>query len=355
MNNRQNVLEALRRGNPATVPFDFVLCPSQIETFKQKTGHEDYMEYFAFPFRYIEPNPTKKRYDYSVYYKNLPEDATPLSWNPDWGIYGKASGTAHFQGMLHPMQTFTHIEEFETYPFPDYEADYRWNGVDARVKALIHQDLIAVANMAMTIFEISWYMRGLDEFIIDMMVNPHLSEYLLERVTKLREVMARRFAQAGVDILMLGDDIASQRDMMLDPKLWRDTLKHRLARVIKAAKKVNPDILIFYHSDGNVQKVIPDLIEVGIDILNPVQPECMDPVLLEKEYGDSISFWGTVGTQTVLPFYTPGQVKQTCRALIENVGKGGGLLLAPTHVIEPEVPYENIMAFLEAIEEYGKY
>ena len=355
MNNRQNVLKALRRKNPSKVPFDFTLCPAQIEIFKQKTGHSDYMEFFDFPFRYIEPNKTNKNYDYKSFYKELPKEAKPLNWNPEWGIYGVNSGTAHFQDMLHPMQSFSSIEEFESYPFPDFDEEYRWVGLKERVDELKNKDLIAVANMQMTIFEISWYLRGLDKFFIDMMMFENLSEYLLEKVTKIREEMAKNYALSGADILMLGDDIASQRDMMLDPALWRKVLKPKLKRVVDAAKKANPDILIFYHSDGNLIKVIPDIIEVGIDVLNPVQPECMDPVFLKKEFGDDLSFWGAVGTQTVLPFYTKEQVKDTCKSLIQQVGDGGGLLLAPTHVIEPEVPFENIMAFLEAIEEYGTY
>ncbi|MBT7121751.1 MAG: hypothetical protein HN948_01945 [Clostridia bacterium] len=167
--------------------------------------------------------------------------------------------------------------------------------------------------------------------------------------------MAANYAKSGVDILMLGDDIASQRGMMMDPQMWRDVLKPKLRRVIKAAKDVNPYVLIFYHSDGNLLEAIPDLIEIGVDVLNPVQPECMDPVALKKEFGNALSFWGCVGTQSVLPFYAADQVEQTCKKLIEEVGKGGGLLLAPTHVVEPEVPFENMMAFLNAVEKYGKY
>jgi len=313
------------------------------------------MEYFNFPFRYIEPNKTNKNYNYKSFYTELPKDAKPLHWNPEWGIYGVDSGYAHFQDMLHPMKSFSSVEEFESYPFPDFEEEYRWKGLKERVEDLKSNDLISVAFMQMTIFEICWYLRGLDNFFIDMMTNEELSEYLLEKVTTIREVMAKEYAKSGADILMLGDDVASQRDMMMDPSMWREVLKPKLKRVVDAAKKENPKILVFYHSDGNLIKIIPDLIEVGIDILNPVQPECMDPVFLKKEFGNDLSFWGAVGTQTVLPFYTKEQVKETCKTLIEHVGKGGGLLLAPTHVIEPEVPFENIIAFLEAIDEYGTY
>ena len=109
------------------------------------------------------------------------------------------------------------------------------------------------------------------------------------------------------------------------------------------------------HSDGVIDPIIPELIEIGVDILNPVQPECMDPVQLKREYGNELAFWGTIGTQTTMPFGTPEEVKAVVKERIETVGQGGGLLLAPTHVIEPDVPWENVVAFFEAVEEYGRY
>ena len=209
--------------------------------------------------------------------------------------------------------------------------------------------------MQMTLFEVAWYLRGMDNLMVDMMVNPEFALALLDEITAIRVGMAEKYAKYGIDILMLGDDVSSQQDMMMDPGLWREMLKPRMAEVIKAAKAVNPDILLFYHGDGNLQKVIPDLIEIGVDILNPVQPECMDPLLIKKLYGDRLTLWGTLGTQTTLPFGTPEEVKEKCRELIRTAGRGGGLLLAPTHTIEPEVPWKNIQAFLEAVREYGAY
>lgn len=355
MTNRENVLRALKRGNPERIPFEFVLCPSHIEEFKKKTGTEDYQEYFGFPFRYVSLNETKERTDFSKYYDDLPENATPIHWNAEWGVMGIPGSVAHFQEMLHPMAKFQTVEETQQYPFPDFAEDYRWNGVPEQVQEMIKNDLIAVAFMQMTIFEVAWYLRGMDNFMVDLMTNVPFAETLLETITEIRIKMAERYAQCGADILMLGDDIAMQEDMMMSPELWRQFFKPRLEKVIRAAKNVKPDILIFYHTDGNPEKVVPDLIEIGINILNPVQPECIDLFQLKKIYGDMLSFWGALGTQTTLPFGTPREVKETCKQLIEKVGKGGGLLLAPTHVIEPEVPWENVEAFLEAVQEYGKY
>lgn len=134
---------------------------------------------------------------------------------------------------------------------------------------------------------------------------------------------------------------------------WREFLKPRLAKVIRAAKSVSPAMLIFYYGDGNLQAIIPELIEIGVEILNPIQPECMDPVIIKKQYGERLSFWGTLGTQTTMPFGTAVEVRQVCQKMFQEVGHGGGLGLAPTHVLEPEVPWANIQAFVDAVNEYN--
>jgi uroporphyrinogen decarboxylase len=137
--------------------------------------------------------------------------------------------------------------------------------------------------------------------------------------------------------------------------MYRRWFKEPLRRVVDAAKKANPDVLVFMHSDGDIAELIPDLIEVGIDILNPLQPECMDVNHIKSEYGGDLAFWGGVGTQTTMPFGTPEDVRECVRDRIEVIGAGGGFLIAPTHLVEPEVPWENIIAFADAVEEFGAY
>jgi uroporphyrinogen decarboxylase len=130
--------------------------------------------------------------------------------------------------------------------------------------------------------------------------------------------------------------------------LWREFLKPRLAATVRAVKQVRSDALVFYHSDGNIEAAIPELMEVGIDILNPLQPECMDPAKVKLKYGNRLAFWGTVSVQRTLPFGTPEDVREEVRTRIRTVGKGGGLILAPAHVLGPETPWDNIVAFFEA-------
>ncbi|MGI6108148.1 MAG: uroporphyrinogen decarboxylase family protein [Lachnospiraceae bacterium] len=355
MNQRENLLRALRRDNPERVPFDFNLCPSQVDNFEKRTGTRDYRKYYGFPTRNVILKPTRKVYDYSKYYQGVEEKLEPLNWNPEWGIMGIRGSVAHFQKMVHPLENFNKISDIEEYPFPDMTADYRWEGLKEENENFIRQGFATIGEMQMTIFELCWYLRGMDNFMIDFYENPEYNDALMDKITDIRIVMARKYAEVGVDILQLGDDVSTQRDMMMAPELWAKTLKPRMAKIIQAAKEVKPDILVFYHGDGNLEKIIPDLIEIGVDVLNPVQPECVDPFKVKKLYGDRLSFWGCVGTQTTMPFGTKEEIFDVCRRLIQEVGKGGGLLLAPTHTIEPEVPYENVEAFLEAVDKFGKY
>jgi uroporphyrinogen decarboxylase len=350
MSIRERFFKAMRRKGEGFVPFEFSLCPSLHEEFIKRFGCRDYAEYFQFPARGFGVPCTVREDRFDQYYINR----TGISVWKDWGVGDKKGSVAHFTEMQHPMRGFETLGEFAAYPYPDPVKDYDWSSVPGTVKAIQDRDLIAVACMEITIFEIAWYLRGMDNFLIDLIMNPELAIYHLDRITAIRCEMAGRYAAAGSDVLRLGDDVSTQLDMMMNPDTWREFIKPRLARVILAAREAKPDILVFYHGDGNLQKIIPDLIEVGVDILNPIQPECMDPVEIKNTYGDRLSFWGTIGTQSTMPFGTPQEVREACMRMIGEVGNGGGLFLAPTHVVEPEVPWENIQAFIDTVQEYNR-
>jgi len=223
------------------------------------------------------------------------------------------------------------------------------------VKKIHRREFCATAGLIPTIFEVSWQLTGMDKLFLDFVQNRPFAEYLLDYITEMRRFQIRRFAEAGVDNIWLGDDVGTQRGMLMSPEMWRKWFKERMRSIISTAKRINPEVVISYHSDGNIEKVIPEFIEIGIEVLNPVQPEAMDPAKLKREYGEYLAFWGTVGTQTTMPFGTSEEVKRVVKERIETVGKGGGLLIAPTHFLEPEVPWENILAFFQAVEEYGAY
>ncbi len=155
-----------------------------------------------------------------------------------------------------------------------------------------------------------------------------------------------------MDVLSLGDDIGTQESIMIDVGFWEHWLKPRLSRVIEIARKINPEILIFYHSCGYIVPFIDQLIEIGVDILNPVQPECMSFDEVHDKFGDRLSFWGTLGTQELLPYGTKEEVLKTTVSRLQKCGEKGGLVMGPTHMIEPEVPWENLTAIIEGVKDY---
>jgi uroporphyrinogen decarboxylase len=345
---REDFFRSVRRERPIRTPFYFTLCDSLIEEFERRNGTQDYFDFFDMPFRSVSLEPTRNPRDYSPYFRNL----QPVDEINEWGV-GYIRGSAyHFRRIVSPMKEFEDPAQVWSFPLPDVLEEYRWRGFAAEVEALKQRDRVTMnAPPFIDIFEPAWYLRGFEQLLTDLHVNPPMAEACLERMTEIKCALARRYAEAGVDVLVFGDDIGEERNMILSPQLWRKWLKPRLRRLIEAAKEANPQVLCYYHSDGNIEAVIPELIETGVEILNPIQPECMDPLSVKNEHGQALTLWGTIGTQRLMPFGSRREVAETVRTMIREVGFNGGLVIAPTHILEPEVPWENILALVEAIDE----
>jgi uroporphyrinogen decarboxylase len=305
-------------------------------------------EYFGCDVAAVNIAPTRHPSDFSPYLRPAPDTRID-----EWGIGWKAGGPFHYEQILHPLQALP-AQAVQDYPFPDLDADYRYVDLPAQVAA-IRQRGLAVAAYPGSVFECAWHLRGMTELFADIAQNPAIAEFLLDQITNRVAGAARRLAVADIDLLILGDDIATQRGLLMSLPMWRQLFKPRLQHIIRAAKEVKPDLLIFYHSDGNVWDAIPDLIEAGVEVLNPVQPECMNPAEVKRTFGDRLAFFGTIGIQQTLPHGTPAQVRAEVQERIETVGAQGGLLLAPSHVLQPDIPWENVVALFEAVEEFGYY
>lgn len=355
---RENLLACLDHKTPEWVPRTGSFTPAQIERFREKTGGDDMRAHLKMDrLGSLAVGPTRLSTDFSRYHSYYPAPMPPDKTRVDeWGVAWVRGSLLHFEDMVHPLHSFTTVEEFKAYPYPDLTADYRREGLKQSAEEQRQAGLPVIGHvrhLGGTIFENAWYMRGLENMLADFMMNPELAECHLDRITDMAASNAAFLGECGIDVLLTGDDIATQRGMMMSPNTWRKWLKPRLAAVIAAARGKKPDMHVFYHSDGDCRAVIPDLIEIGVTILNPVQPECMDPVWVKKEYGRDLSLWGTIGTQTTMPFGTPAEVRDTVKRMIGQCGVDGGLVVAPTHVIEPDVPWENIVALYEACCEFG--
>lgn len=352
---RENLLRLLRRQGFETIPPEFVLCPHLVDVYHEREKSElPYDEYFQMPWKnvtsLVPDNDDRTRF--APYHAAAGLDVH--SEVDEWGVGHRATPTSmHMTQMFCPLKDAGSEEEILAYPLPTYSAEGN-PGLAQEVSALKAKGIAPVGNMQMTIWETAWYIRGMENLMMDMFCGEPMAEILLDRVTEMSLSRAELYARAGVDILFLGDDIGMQHTVMMKEEMYTEWLKPRLTKIIRAAKAINPDLLVFYHSCGYVEPFIPHLIEAGIDVLNPIQPECMDPEKIIKEYGGQLSFHGTIGTQSVMPFGTPEEVKETVKRNLSFAGDKGGLFVAPTHLVEPEVPWENILAYVEACREYTR-
>lgn len=353
MTPRERVLAVLQRERPDKLPRELKLTPPLLEEFERRTGSNDPAEFFSLEMRDVFFAPPTETADFSAYYpEGLPRFWNPAGWEVgEWGVGVTDGSMHHFIHLEHPMKRLANVEELDRYPFPDLTRPARHAHLEAQVRELHERGLFAIGFMEWTVFEIAWHLRGMTELFTDIAFNPEFAEQLLDRITAIRSYEARRFAEAGVDMLKIGDDVGTQKAMLMSPKMYREWFKPRHAAVIRAAREARADLPVCYHSDGNCRDVIPDLIEAGVTVLNPVQPETLDLASVKKGFGDRLIFWGGIGTQTTMPFSSPDEVYRTVQQTIDVLGPTG-YLPCPTHVLEPEVPWDNILAFLRAVDEY---
>jgi uroporphyrinogen-III decarboxylase len=200
-----------------------------------------------------------------------------------------------------------------------------------------------------TIFETAWALRGYERLLMDLLIDPELADRILEIPFRYHLAAAERLTAMGVDMIWTGDDIGSQRGMLFHPDTWRRFLKPRMAELVRRVKAINPAVLVAYHTDGDVREVIGELIEIGIDVLNPVQPACMDPAELKRDYGTKLLFWGSIDEQHTLPFGTPDEVRAEVELRLRTIGADGGLILGPTHHVQLDTPLDNFWALVDTI------
>lgn len=196
-------------------------------------------------------------------------------------------------------------------------------------------------------FKIAYFMRRYDDFLIDCLTRPDFITELLERIAAVEFTRVENGVRAGARCAMIFGDFAHQQDLMISPQLFRRVLRPILEEFVFRLKAINPKVLVFLHSDGNLSSVLPDLIECGFAAVHPIQPECMDMVAVKQELGDRLTLFGGISVQSELPDSDPGTVRRLVRERIEKLGRGGGFILAPTNTIIEDVPMESILAMYE--------
>ncbi len=349
MTERERFCATVSGRRPEGILYTAGFTPEIGRRLKEHAGTEDLAGHYGL-FAPVTVGPRRPEGhvapDYSVYYaeETLPEGTT---LNGD-GVAMIPSGYYHFWGYHSPLRNAESLEQLESYLLSD-ESDWPTDHMPAAVERAHAAGKVAQGGIG-HMYETAWQIRGYEPFLIDMIDRPAWAECMLEKLLARNLVRAAAAARAGVDMLHCGDDVANQNAMMFSVEMWREFMLRRWAKVWAAARRIKPDVHIWYHSDGNIAAIIPELREAGVTILNPIQPECMDPAGLRRQY-PHLNMHGTVGTQSTMPWATPEEVRRVVKERIATCGDKGRLILGPTHVLEPEVPIENFEAYVEAARE----
>ena len=236
--------------------------------------------------------------------------------------------------------------EMGDYEFPDPRDPRRFQHFPPFVKA--NPDKFRVVNMGFSLFERAWSLRGMDKLLMDMYANPEFVEELLDRIVEFNLAIVDGCLEYDIDALLFGDDWGQQHGLLMGPTMWRQFIKPRLAQMYERVKRRGKFVMI--HSCGDVDELLPELIEIGLDVFNPFQPEVMDVFALKRELGDRLTFYGGISTQRTLPYGSPEDVRKETQRMMEVVGEGGGYILSPAHDIRKDVSLENMLALLEAVQ-----
>jgi len=273
----------------------------------------------------------------------------------EWGIrWLRPPGGIYWDMVDVPLKKGT-LEELKFYRWPIGNDPGRVKGLREEalfLKKYFKYCIVGDIPVAAGILDLCCFLRGMENFLMDLMANPPYAMKLIELVTKVQiELYSAYLQEIGdvIDVIVTGDDLGIQNNLLISPKTYREMIKPFQKELIDAIKSLT-SAKVFFHSCGSIKKVIPDLIDMGIDILNPVQTTAVDmePKELKKEFGQDLVFWGAIDTQKVLPFGSPQEVEAFAKKMIEDLGRGGGYVLAPCHNIQAGTPPQNILALYQA-------
>lgn len=317
MTKRENLLRAVRRDGPQWVPMDFEWTPEMGQVLSDWLGDVDPQEHFDCDTRmlgYIEPAIDERFI--------MPHCQTP--------------------------------EEVDAHPWEDLPQLQRFEPIGPKVRQY-HQREIPVILGGANFFENFVGTRGFEQILMDLAEGNAVIRRIFERMTECEVACAEAAARTGIDIFRCSADFGTQRGPLMSVATYREYFYPMMRAVITAVREIRPDIIVFFHSCGNIEPFIEDLIELGVDILDPIQPEAMDIFELKKRFGGELCFHGGIGIQSVLREGSPQQVRDAVQRAIEGLADGGGYICAPSHTLQHDIPLANIEAFVKAVREFGVY
>jgi len=341
MTSRDRVVAALRGEQVDRVPVALGFRPTPVEQYAPEGYAGPRPDAVSVSFKTSEAEADFQRRVRQAHYDTRLGTPELLANYNEWR-YWRRDGR-------NPLARATSAREILEFPFPDVSDPSRHQHLPKAVAHLKSQGYAVAGgfpHLGGELFETGWRLRGLETWLLDLLERPELADALLDRLLEMCVANAQILACAGVDILVLDDDIGMPTTLLIGRDLWEKYLKPRVAEIIAAGRRHNPDLLVLYHTDGWVVPIIDGLVEVGVNALNPVQPNVVDPLEIKRRFGDRIALWGTVGTQATFSRGTPDSIRRETRLRLDTLGPDRLVLCPAYDLVGSDRMWPNIEAFL---------
>jgi uroporphyrinogen decarboxylase len=276
----------------------------------------------------------------------------------EWGIKRKlgskrpGSMLRQFYFVHHPWEDFKEVSEVNNLELPDLDKPGRFDQAIQIVKDY-NENRVIFGNLGHCQWTKAWELRGMITLMKDLHTNPKMAEAILDKLNAYYLKVIDTLLDIGAEAIRFSEDWGNNKSMFISPAMWRKFFKPRYKKLFNKAKKRG--CFIFFHSDGNITPIVGDLVDIGIDILNPVQPECMDQIAVKEKYGDKITIDTGISVQKTLPFGTKEDVKKETLSALKHLAPGGGFVYGTSHYALYDVPIENIVTLYETCKKHGKY
>ena len=336
---KQRILDAIGHRCEGRFPTQLIFSPTLLDRVAEylgvpAAGEDNLMEFTDSHFVYAYPNDALGKLRRRIW------GGEKIIFD-DWGVGYDMSA----EGLCFCRFPLEDEADITRYQFPDPDREGMMDFAREAVEKFGDSHMVTAFHHVL-IFERYWTLRGMENAMTDLLTDRDMVEDVMDKITDYQVRFAENFVKAGVGCARTGDDYGCQTGMLISPELWRELIKPRLARIWKVYKDVG--LPIVHHTCGDVRPIIPDLIEMGLDILNDCQPEAMPIEELSEQFGDKIAFYGGLSTQKVMPFGTREEIFEEVRRAVEILGKYKGFILSPGIALTSDVPFENIIALLDA-------
>jgi uroporphyrinogen decarboxylase len=333
MTKRERVITAIKHIPTDFVPYHIYFTKEEYKKVAKHLGEDDFIQKIG---NHID----------SVNYDGNLTEVSPGSgyWRDDFGVIWNRNCVDKDIGVIDDI--ILKEPDLKNYKLPELDE----KRLRSEFKTMMEngEDTFKIGSLGFSMFERAWTLRGMENLLMDMILEPNFVHELLDAITDYNLKIIDIGLEYDIDGFHFGDDWGQQKGLIMGPNYWRTFIKPRMAKMYQRAKSKGK--IISQHSCGDIYEIFPDLIEIGLDVYQTFQPEIYDMRKVKEEFGNHLTFWGGISTQKLLPFASPEEIKKVTKETIEILGENGGYIAAPTHAVPSDVPAENMVALIEAFQ-----